>query len=191
VYEENIAFYRNNTSEIFIIRRNILEKKTKVLLVDDEKDFIDVIKERLELSDYMVTACYDVEQALTEVQTQEYDVAVIDLILQDADGITAMTRMKIIKPLIECVVLSGQGTLKMAVEAMKQGAFEFLEKPCDHEVFTQIIDKACARKREQENRIMRAAKRVYSRIERAMVGATFAQAGQFGTAQEIADEKDK
>jgi DNA-binding NtrC family response regulator len=138
-----------------------------------------------------VTVCYDVGRALKEVQTHEYDVAVIDLIMQDADGITAMTRMKIIKPLLECVVLSGQGTLKMAVEAMKQGAFEFLEKPCDHEVFTQIIDEACARKREHEHRILRAAQKVYSKIERAMVGATFAQAGEFGTAQEIAAEKDK
>jgi DNA-binding NtrC family response regulator len=138
-----------------------------------------------------VTACYDVGRALKEVQTHEYDVAVIDLIMQDAYGITAMTRMKIIKPLLECVVLSGQGTLKMAVEAMKQGAFEFLEKPCDHEVFTQIIDEACARKREHEHRILRAAQKVYSKIERAMVGATFAQAGEFGTAREIAAEKDK
>jgi len=191
VYERKTTFYRNNTtSKIFIIRRNILGKKARILLVDDEKELIDVIKERLELDGYTVTACYDANQALKEVQTQKYDVAVIDLILQDADGITVMTRMKVIKPLIECVVLSGQGTLKMAVEAMKQGAFEFLEKPCDHEIFTQTIDMACDRKRDQENRILRAAQRVYSRFERAMVGATFAQAGQFETAKDVAAEKD-
>ena len=166
-------------------------KKAHVLLVDDEKDFVDVMKDRLELAGYTVTACYDVEQALKEVQDEEYDVAIIDLIMPDTDGITAMHRIKIIRPLMECIVLSGQGTLRMAVESMKQGAFDFLEKPCEHEVVTQIIDEACARKREQDNRIRRAASKVYSRLEQAMAGATFAEAGQFDTAREILREKEK
>ncbi len=158
-------------------------QKTHILLLDDEKELANVMKERLELAGYAVTACYDAKQALKQVQNKEYDVAVIDLILHDADGITVMTRIKMIKPLIECIVLSGQGTLKMAVEAMKQGAFEFLEKPYDHNIVTQTIDKACARKRDQENRILRAAQKVNSMLERAMTGATFAQAGLFDTAK--------
>ena len=48
-------------------------KKAHVLLVDDEKEFIDVMKERLELAGYTVTACYDAEQALKEVQDEEYE----------------------------------------------------------------------------------------------------------------------
>ena len=166
-------------------------KKAHVLLVDDEKEFVDVMKERLELAGYTVTACYDVEQALKEVQDEEYDVAILDLIMPDTDGITAMHRIKIIRPLMECIVLSGQGTLRMAVESMKQGAFDFLEKPCEHKVVTQIIDEACARKHEQDNRIRRAASKVFSRLERAMVGATFAEAGQSDTAKEILRKKEK
>jgi DNA-binding NtrC family response regulator len=169
--------------------RKIL-KKTHVLLVDDEKELTDIMKERLELRGYAVTACYDADQAMEEVQAQEYDVAVIDLILKDTDGITLITRLKVIKPLIECIVLSGQGTLKMAVEAMKQGAFEFIEKPFDHKVVAQTIDLACARKRDQENRIVRAAKKVYSRLDRALAGGTFAQAGQFDTAREIIEKEE-
>ena len=166
-------------------------QKAHVLLVDDEKEFVDVMKERLELAGYNVTACYDVEQALKEVQDEEYDVAIIDLIMPDTDGITAMHRIKIIRPLMECIVLSGQGTLRMAVESMKQGAFDFLEKPCELKVVTQIIDEACARKREQDNRIRRAENMVYSRFEKAMAGATFAEAGQFDTAREILRKKEK
>jgi DNA-binding NtrC family response regulator len=173
------------------VRREILQK-ANVLLVDDEKEFVDVMKERLELAGYTVTACYDVEQALKAVQAEkEYDVAIIDLIMPDADGITAMHRIKLIRPLVECVVMSGQGTLRMAVEAMKQGAFEFLEKPCDHKFVTQTIDEACARKHEQDKRILKAAKKVSSRLEQAMVGATYAQAGQFETAKEILDKKEE
>ena len=166
-------------------------KKAHVLLVDDEKEFVDVMKDRLELAGYTVTACYDVEQALKEVQDEEYDVAILDLIMPDTDGITAMHRIKIIRPLMECIVLSGQGTLRIAVESMKQGAFDFLEKPCEHKVVAQIIDEACARKHEQDNRIRRAASKVYSRLEQAMVGVTFAESGQFDTAKEILREKEK
>jgi len=166
-------------------------EKAHVLLLDDEKDFVDVMKDRLEIAGYTVTACYDFGQALKAVQDKEYDVAIIDLIMPDTDGITAMHRIKIIRPLMQCIVLSGQGTLQMAVESMKQGAFDFLEKPCEYEVVTQIIDEAYARKHEHDNRIRKAAKKVYLRLEQAMVGATFAQAGQFDTANEIMHEEDK
>jgi len=165
-------------------------KKAHVLLLDDEKDFVDVMKDRLELAGYQVTACYDIEQALKAVQDEEYDVAIIDLMMPDTDGITAMYRIKIIRPLMECIVLSGQGTLRMAVESMKQGAFDFLEKPCEHNVVTKVIDEAYARKHEQDNRIRKAANKVYSKLEKAMVGATFAEAGQFDTAKEILRKKE-
>jgi DNA-binding NtrC family response regulator len=171
-------------------RKGILQK-AHVLLVDDEKEFVDVMKDRLELAGYSVAACYDVEQALKKVQDEEYDVAIIDLIMPDTDGITAMNRIKVIRPLMECIVLSGQGTLRLAVESMKQGAFDFLEKPCDLKIVTKTIDEAFARKHEQDNRIRKAANKVYSRLEQAMVGATFAQAGQFDTAREILRKKEK
>jgi DNA-binding NtrC family response regulator len=165
-------------------------KKARVLLLDDEKEFVDVMKDRLELAGYTVTGCYDVEKALQAVQEEAHDVAIIDLVMPDTDGITAMQRLKIVRPLMECIVLSGQGTLRMAVESMKQGAFDFLEKPCEQEVVTQIIDEAYARKREQDHRIRNAANKVYAKLEKAMVGATFAQAGQFDTAKEIMDKKE-
>jgi FixJ family two-component response regulator len=72
---------------------------------------------------------------------------------------------------------------------MKQGAFEFLEKPCDHKLVTQIIDEAYAKKHAQDKRIRRAASKVFSRLEQAMVEVTFAEAGQFGTAKEVPPKK--
>lgn len=159
-------------------------QKTRILLVDDEKDFIDTLQDRLELAGYKADVCYDGEQAIIAVQSDEYDVAVIDLILTDSDGITVMQKMKIFSPLLECIVLSGHGTLRMAVEAMKQGAYDFLEKPCDFEMVTQIIDEAFAKKQEHEHRIFKAAKRVYSKLEKAMVDATFAEAGQIKPSQD-------
>ena len=165
-------------------------KKARVLLLDDEKEFVDVMKDRLELAGYTAIGCYDVEQALQAVQQEAFDVAIVDLVMPDTDGITAMQRLRIVRPLMECIVLSGQGTLRMAVESMKQGAFDFLEKPCEQEEVTQVIDAAFARKREQDHRIRNAASKAYARLEKAMVGATYAQAGQFETAKEIMDKKD-
>jgi len=146
---------------------------------------VDVMKERLELGGYIVTACYDIKNALEKVRSEKFDVAIVDLIMPDTDGITAMIKLKMIRPLIECLVLSGQGTLKMAVESMKQGAFDFLEKPCDYEIVKEKIDQAFERKLEQDKRIIKAAGKVYTRLEKAIVGVTFAQAGQFETAQEM------
>ena len=166
-------------------------KKAHVLLVDDDKDFIDVLKERLEIAGYNVTACYGVEQALQNVQDNEYDVGILDLIMPDADGITTMHRIKVVRPLMECIVLSGKGTLRMAVEAMKSGAFEFLEKPCDFKIVTQVIDEAFERKQQQDKRILRAARKVYSRLEKDMVGATFAQAGQFDIVKDDLKKNEK
>lgn len=165
-------------------------KKARVLLLDDEKEFVDVMKDRLELAGYTVTGCTDVAQALQEVQEEDYDVAIVDLIMPDTDGITAMQRIRIVRPLMECIMLSGQGTLRLAVESMKQGAFDFLEKPCEQAVVTKIIDEAFTRKQEQDHRIRRAASKVYSKLEQAMVGATFAQAGQLDTATEIMSKKE-
>ncbi len=163
--------------------------KARVLLVDDQKEFVDLMKERLELAGYKVTGCYDPDQALENIQAAEYDVAIVDLILGEADGITIMHRLKIISPLIECIVLSGQGTLKIAVEAMKQGAYDFLEKPCDQEKVIEVIDGACKIKREHEKRIFNAAKKVNAIFEKAMVGATFAQAGDMNTAENLVKKK--
>ena len=159
--------------------------KARVLLVDDEKEFVDIMKERLELGGYIVTGCYDIENAIEKARSEKFDVAILDLIMPNTDGITAMIKLKMIRPLIECLVLSGQGTLKMAVESMKQGAFDFLEKPCDHEIVKEKIDQAFERKLEQDKRIIKAAGKVYTRLEKAIVGVTFAQAGQFETAQEM------
>jgi len=164
-------------------------QKANVLLLDDEKEFVDAMKERMELAGYIVTACYDAEQAMKRAQAEAYDVAIIDLIMVDTDGITAMHKLKLIRPLMECLVLSGQGTLRMAVEAMKQGAFEFLEKPCDHKLVVQTIDDACARKHEQDKRIRRAASKVFSRFEQAMVDVTFAEAGQISTTKKVPPKK--
>jgi DNA-binding NtrC family response regulator len=163
-------------------------QQARLLLLDDDKEFIDVLHERLKLAGYSVTTCYNAADAIKEVQHSNFDVAIIDLILGDSDGITTMHRMKLIQPLLECIVLSGQGTLKLAVEAMKQGAFEYLEKPSDFEVVTHVINEALARKQAQEHRILNAGKRVYSKLEKAMIGATFAQAGQFETAKNVMEE---
>lgn len=156
-------------------------EKARVLLIDDEKELADVMKERLEAAGYAVTACYDGQQALERVSAQDFDVALVDLIIGDTDGITVMHKIKLIKPLTECIVLSGQGTLRLAVEAMKSGAYEFLEKPFEKEKVTEVIDAAFAKKQEQEKRIANAAKRIYAKLENAMVEATFAQAGQGDT----------
>ena len=84
-------------------------QQVRLLLLDDEKKFIDVLYERLKLAGYSVTTCYNASDAIKEVQHSNCDAASIDLIFGDCDGITTMHRMKLIQPLMEYIVISGHG----------------------------------------------------------------------------------
>jgi|SRR5210317_1184502 len=130
--------------------------KTRVLLVDDEKQFIDALSERLTIRDYEITTSLDGEDALEKIGQFNYDVVILDVAMPGTDGIAVLREIKILKPLTEVIMLTGQGTVETAIEGMKLGAFDFLMKPCDTEELDSKIKKALARKDEHEERIRAA-----------------------------------
>ena len=134
--------------------------KTRVLVVDDEKDFAHVLAERLELQGYATDVCFGGAEAQEKVINGEYDVVVLDLMMPAPDGITTLKQIKHHKPIVEVIMLSGQATRQMAIEGMMQGAFEYLTKPCDNETMVFKINEAHRRKREQEERIRKALEEV-------------------------------
>jgi DNA-binding NtrC family response regulator len=131
--------------------------KTRVLLVDDEEQFVDALSERLAIRDYEVATSLNGENALEKIKQFNYDVVILDVAMPGTDGIEVLRKIKELKPLTEVIMLTGHGTVETAIEGMKLGAFDFLMKPCDAEALDTKIKKAFARKDEQEERI-RAAK---------------------------------
>ena len=130
--------------------------KIKVMLVDDEKEFVDVLAERLEARDFELVKAYSGEQALARLKERDIDVAVVDVLMPGKDGVQTLREIKQFNALIEVIMLTGNATVETAVEGMKQGAFDYLMKPAETRDLVDKIAKAYKRKAEQEERIRRA-----------------------------------
>ncbi len=112
---------------------------TKVLLVDDEIEFIEILSQRLETRGLKVIAATSGEQALVMTDDQNFDVAVIDFAMPGINGIETLKKIKEKRPDIEVIMLTGQGTIQSGIEAMKHGALDYLEKPVDLNVLMEKI----------------------------------------------------
>ncbi len=146
-------------------------KNLKVLLVDDEEEFVKALAERLEMRDLRSDTVYDGEEALSFVEDQEPDVMVLDLKMPGIDGMEVLRRVKKAYPKIEVIILTGHGTEKHEEEARRLGAFDYLEKPVNLDVLVKKMKQAYFRK-----------------MEDTMVAAAFAEAGEFESAKEILEE---
>lgn len=131
--------------------------KTRLLLVDDEEQFVNQLADRLRLRDYDVTTVFNGEAAIEKVKQYLFDVVILDVSMPGIDGIKTLSEIKLLKPLTEVIMLTGHATVESAIEGMKLGAFDFLMKPCETEDLLAKIEKAYERKAEQDERI-RAAK---------------------------------
>lgn len=130
----------------------------KVLLVDDEEEFVETLAERMRTRGMDVSTSNSGANALQLVDDEDFDVVVLDLKMPGVDGIEALKRIKRRRPDIQVVLLTGHATVEKGVEAIKEGALEFLEKPVDLRSLTDAIDKARATKmvlveKETEERI--------------------------------------
>lgn len=121
----------------------MMEKKlhAKVLLVDDEEDFIKTLTQRLEMRGLKVTGATRGEEAVDIADKQNFDAIVIDLAMPGMDGLETLKRIKANHPDAEIIMLSGHGTVKTSIEAMKLGAEDFLEKPVDMQELLTKIDE--------------------------------------------------
>ena len=130
--------------------------KIRVLLVDDEKDFIDALSQRLEMRDFAVGKACNGSEALGLIEEHEYDVIVLDVRMPGEDGIQILKRLKELKPLTEVIMLTGHATVQIAIEGMKFGAYDFLMKPADTDLLVGKINLAYKLKFDHEERIRQA-----------------------------------
>lgn len=110
----------------------------KVLLVDDEQEFTQVLSERMEARGLQVVTAQDGPSALQKAEEQSFDAIILDLKMPGMDGIETLRRLRRINPNLQVIMLTGQATVKAGVEATKLGALDFLEKPAD---LKQILEK--------------------------------------------------
>ncbi len=120
--------------------------KEKVLLVDDESDFLDVMRERLAARGFEVSTSVSADEALNKIKDDFYDAVILDLQMPGMDGIEALKKMKESSPELQVILLTGHGSVEKGVEAIKLGAMDFFEKPADLETISEKIKKAKEKK---------------------------------------------
>ena len=123
--------------------------KTRILLVDDEVEFVSTLSERLQLRGYDVRTANNALEALAFVYKEAPDVIILDLRIPGMDGIETLKTIKKFDATIEVIMLTGHGDIRSVEEGMKSGAFEYIMKPVDISELTAKID--IARKRRQKD----------------------------------------
>ena len=130
--------------------------KIRVLLVDDEKDFVEALAQRLETRNLSVFKAYNGDEALACLREEDIDVVVLDMLMPGKTGIEVLRELKQIKPLVEVILLTGHATVESAIEGMTQGAFYYLMKPAEMKSLLHHIAYAYRHKAEHEHRIRQA-----------------------------------
>ena len=125
-----------------IYRKVDFELPSKVLLVDDEREFVQTLSERLLMRDMGSAVAYDGESALAMIGEDEPEVMILDLKMPGIDGIEVLKRVKQTRPEIEVIILTGHGSEVDRATCLGLGAFAYLQKPVDIEMLTDTLKKA-------------------------------------------------
>ena len=130
-------YHRSN-----IYRKHNFEVPSRVLLVDDEREFVQTLSERLQLRDMGSAVAYDGESALSLVENDEPEVMIIDLKMPGIDGLEILKKVKATQPQIEVIVLTGHGCEADRKQCMDLGAFAYMQKPVDINLLSETLKKA-------------------------------------------------
>ncbi len=127
-----------------------------VLVVDDEKDFVEMLSLRLQEEGEKVSTAHSGKECLEILEKTNIDVVILDIKMPGMDGMETLGEIKKRFPIIEVIMLTGHGSTETAVEGMKLGAFDYLLKPADFDDLSAKLEGARKRKDEQEERIRKA-----------------------------------
>ena len=130
-----------------------------ILVVDDEEDFVEMLSLRLEDAGHRVRSALDGDAGLAALDQAECDVVLLDIRMPGKDGITVLKAIKDAHAVVEVILLTGHGTIDTAVEGLKSGAFDYVQKPARFEELLGKLEAARDRKAEHETRIRRAEAR--------------------------------
>ena len=120
--------------------------RIKILLVDDEEGYVNVLANRLKKRHCDVTKAFSGSEAIKAVRGQDFDVAILDLKMEDMDGIEVLKIFNQMELDMEVIMLTGHGSQEAAREGLSIGAFDYLTKPCELHELLEKIKQACQKR---------------------------------------------
>ena len=129
-----------------IYRGETMKRQIKLLFVDDEEKFLNGMTQRLKLRDLVVHSFNNGPDALKAAKSETYDVALLDLKMPEMDGEELLKKLKQMMPAMEVIILTGHGSEDSAVRTFREGAYEYLMKPCELDELMSAITRAYAKR---------------------------------------------
>jgi len=161
--------------------------KIKVLLVDDEEDYVKALADRMDLRDLDSRVALSGEEALLALNTAPPDVMVIDLRMPGMQGMEVLEKVRKEHPHIQVIILTGRGGEKDEKEARRLGAYEYLQKPADTGTLVDTIRGAWKRSVQVAKEVIKESKETF---EGSMAAAALAEAGMADEAQDLIQKPD-
>ena len=125
----------------------------KVLVVDDEEEFAQILARRLEFRNFKVTCAFSGGSALDLIRKQDFDVVLLDVLMPGQSGLDTLKEITAVNPLIHIIMLTGHARVDTAIQGMELGAYDYLIKPADIEELTERITLAHSHKTSQTEKI--------------------------------------
>jgi DNA-binding NtrC family response regulator len=128
-----------------------VKEPIRLLLVDDEEGYVNVLANRMALRGVDVSKAYNGSEAIRILRRNDFDVAVLDLKMEDMDGLEVLKIFKKMDPELMVIMLTGHGSAQAASDGISLGAFDYLTKPCD---FSELLEKVRKAYLERKRRII-------------------------------------
>ena len=143
-----------------------MDRKIKLLLVDDEERFLQTLSVRLGMRDFDVVAVSNGKDAVEIASKEPFDLALVDLKMPGMSGEEVLELLKARDPHVEVIILTGHGSIDSAVQCTKLGSYGYLQKPCETEDLLRVLTKALQR------RVQKKAQLDGQRLQELMSRAT-------------------
>lgn len=124
------------------VKESVQIDPIRLLIVDDEVGFVNILAKRLSRRNMEVASAYTGTEAIQILRKQDFDVAVLDLKMEEMDGIEVLKIFKKMDPKMVVIMLTGHGSEQAAREGIEFGAFDYLTKPCELEELLAKIREA-------------------------------------------------
>ena len=118
------------------------DHQINILIVDDEKDVADILKDCISDEERSIDVCYDGLDGIDHIQKNSYDLVIVDLVMPKVGGLDVLKYAKVANPEVLVIIITGYASVETAIMAVREGAYDYIRKPCKLEEIKIVVDNA-------------------------------------------------